>query len=83
LHRWFIRDELCPDSESFKQELSHFAINLLLLGDETVVMSAGDHHDLCLRKSALKFGNDGPEERFLDIPAEYIVRGFLLCGVSV
>lgn len=45
------------DTELLKQEFSHFIIDQLLLGYETVVMSIGDHDNVCMRKSVLKFGD--------------------------
>ena len=59
----WLDDELYPDSELFKQEFSHLIINQVLLGDETEVMAARNHDNSRVRKSALKFGQDGIEER--------------------
>jgi hypothetical protein len=37
-----------PNAESFKQEFSHFIIDEFRLSDETVMVSTGDHGDVCL-----------------------------------
>ena len=43
--------------ELFKQELSHFVVDQILLDYKTVMMSIGDLDDFGMRKPALKFGN--------------------------
>src|SRR5215208_876682 len=67
----------------FKQKFSHFAVDQFLLGHETVVMSVWDHYDLCMRKSVLKFGNQGFEKWFCDVSLKLIECSYLLLGVDV